>query len=42
MVCSGDSQDNRTDDVYGVPLFVHKCMKIADAAAVTAARQKPR
>jgi hypothetical protein len=26
-------------DVYGVALFVHKCMKIADAAAVAAARQ---
>jgi hypothetical protein len=25
-----------------VALFVHKCMKIADAAAVVAARQKPR
>jgi hypothetical protein len=29
-------------DVYGVTLFVHKCMKIADAAAVAAARQQPR
>jgi hypothetical protein len=29
-------------DVYGVALFVHKCMKIADAAAVAAARQQPR
>jgi hypothetical protein len=28
-------------DVYGVALFVHKCMKIADVAAV-AARQQPR
>jgi hypothetical protein len=28
--------------VYGVALFVHKCMKIADAAAVAAARQQPR
>jgi hypothetical protein len=26
-------------DVYGVALFVHKCMKIADAAAVAAAMQ---
>jgi hypothetical protein len=29
-------------DVYGVALFVHKCMKIADAVAVAAARQQPR
>jgi hypothetical protein len=29
-------------DVYGVALFVHKCMKIANAAAVAAARQQPR
>jgi hypothetical protein len=29
-------------DVYGVALFVHKCMMIADTAAVTAARQQPR
>jgi hypothetical protein len=29
-------------DVYGVALFVHKCMKIADAAAVAAARQQPK
>jgi hypothetical protein len=32
-------------DVYGVALFVPKCMKIADAAAVAAtatARQQPR
>jgi hypothetical protein len=29
-------------DVYGVALFVHKCTKIADAAAVAAVRQKPR
>jgi hypothetical protein len=29
-------------DVYGVALCVHKCMKIADAAAVAAARQQPR
>jgi hypothetical protein len=29
-------------DVYGVALFVHKCMKIAVAAAVAAARQQPR
>jgi hypothetical protein len=29
-------------DVYGVALFVHKCMKIADAAATAAARQQPR
>jgi hypothetical protein len=29
-------------DVYTVALFVHKCMKIADAAAVAAARQQPR
>jgi hypothetical protein len=40
-------------DVYGVALFVvvvvgkfqkfvHKCMKIADVAAVVAARQQPR
>jgi hypothetical protein len=29
-------------DVYGVSLFVHKRMKIADAAAVAAARQQPR
>jgi hypothetical protein len=29
-------------DVYGVALFVHKCMKIADAAAVAAARKQPR
>jgi hypothetical protein len=29
-------------DVYGVALFVHKCIKIADAAAVAAARQQPR
>jgi hypothetical protein len=28
--------------VYRVALFVHKCMKIADAAAVAAARQQPR
>jgi hypothetical protein len=28
-------------DVYGVALFVHKCMKIADAGAVAAARQQP-
>jgi hypothetical protein len=26
----------------GVALFVHKCMKIADATAVAAARQQPR
>jgi hypothetical protein len=25
-----------------VALFVHKCMKIVDAAAVAAARQQPR
>jgi hypothetical protein len=29
-------------DVCGVALFVHKCMKIADAAAEAAARQQPR
>jgi hypothetical protein len=29
-------------DVYGMALFVHKCMKFADAAAVAAARQQPR
>jgi hypothetical protein len=29
-------------DVYGVALFVHKCMKIADAAAVAAVRQQFR
>jgi hypothetical protein len=29
-------------DVYGVALFVHKCIEIADAAAVAAARQPPR
>jgi hypothetical protein len=29
-------------DVYGVALFVHKGMKIADAAAVAAARRKRR
>jgi hypothetical protein len=29
-------------DVCGVALFVHKCMKIADAAAIAAARQQPR
>jgi hypothetical protein len=29
-------------DVYGVALFLHKCMKIADAAAEAAARQQPR
>jgi hypothetical protein len=29
-------------DVYGVALFVHKCMKIADAAAVAAAMQQLR
>jgi hypothetical protein len=29
-------------DVYGVALFVHKCMRIADAAAEAAARQQPR
>jgi hypothetical protein len=29
-------------DVYGVALFVHKCIKIADAAAVAAARQQPK
>jgi hypothetical protein len=29
-------------DVYGVAQFVHKCMKIADAAAVAAARQQLR
>jgi hypothetical protein len=29
-------------DVYGVALFVHKCMKLADAAAVAAARKQPR
>jgi hypothetical protein len=29
-------------DVYGVAVFVHNCMKIADAAAVAAARQQPR
>jgi hypothetical protein len=29
-------------DVYGSALFVHKRMKIADAAAVAAARQQPR
>jgi hypothetical protein len=29
-------------DVSGMALFVHKCMKIADAAAVAAARQQPR
>jgi hypothetical protein len=29
-------------NVYGVALFVHKCMKIADAVAVAAARQQPR
>jgi hypothetical protein len=28
-------------DVYEVALFVHKCMKIADAAAVAAARLSP-
>jgi hypothetical protein len=28
--------------MYRVALFVHKCMKIADAAAVAAARQQPR
>jgi hypothetical protein len=27
-------------DVYGVALFVHKCMKIVDAAAVANARQQ--
>jgi hypothetical protein len=29
-------------DVYGVALSVHKCMKIADAAALAAAKQQPR
>jgi hypothetical protein len=29
-------------NVYGVALFVHKCMQIVDAAAVAAARQQPR
>jgi hypothetical protein len=29
-------------DAYGVALFVHKCMKIAEAAAVAAVRQQPR
>jgi hypothetical protein len=29
-------------DVYGVALFVRKYVKIADAAAVAAARQQPR
>jgi hypothetical protein len=29
-------------DVYGVALFVHKGLKIADAGAVAAARQQPR
>jgi hypothetical protein len=29
-------------NVYEVALFVHKCMKIADAAAVAAARQQPK
>jgi hypothetical protein len=29
-------------DVYRVAIFVHKCMKIADAAAADAARQQPR
>jgi hypothetical protein len=29
-------------DVYGMALFVHKCMKIANAAAVAAARQQLR
>jgi hypothetical protein len=29
-------------DVYRAALFVHKCMKIADAAAGAAARQQPR
>jgi hypothetical protein len=29
-------------EVYGVALFVHKCMKIADAAALAVARQQPR
>jgi hypothetical protein len=29
-------------NVFGVALFVHKCMKIADAAAAAAVRQQPR
>jgi hypothetical protein len=29
-------------DVYVVALFVHKCMKMMDVAAVAAARQQPR
>jgi hypothetical protein len=29
-------------DVYGVAMFMHKCMKIADAVAVATARQQPR
>jgi hypothetical protein len=29
-------------DVFGVALFVQKGMKIADAAALAAARQQPR
>jgi hypothetical protein len=29
-------------DVYRVALFVHKCMKIANVAAVAAARQQAR
>jgi hypothetical protein len=32
----------RCHDVYGVALFVHQCMKIADEAAEAAARQQPR
>jgi hypothetical protein len=35
-------QDLCCRDVYGVALFVRKCMTIADAAAVAAARQQPR
>jgi hypothetical protein len=29
-------------DVYGVALFVHKCVKIVDEAAAGAARRQPR
>jgi hypothetical protein len=32
----------RHHDVYRAALFVRKCMKIAGAAAVAAARQQPR
>jgi hypothetical protein len=46
----GLQQSSHLVDAFAVPmhmagrcvLFVHKCMKIADAAAVAAARQQPR